>query len=265
MRRAIGYMATCIVALIIAGTTKVGSVPSTLAIGAFVGFLIPLVDQVVGDFQLLRLSWSSALAYHQNVRVSVAYLFRIKVDDRYLLVRGLRWPQFQPVGGVYKVFPSARSFLDEIHALDDNLVPIDPVSMDDLRVRVPGRYVPRFVAWFAQGRDRESGPWREFYEEFVATSLLPHAVFPFVQQRFLSRRVSQIRYSEYADSKELFVTDIFELVPNFAQLAALRALRLQAPPEIYWATESEIRRHGAVPGTNQSVVIGDPACWTLEA
>lgn len=39
---------------------------------------------------------------NEEIRVSAAYLFRIKIENKYLLVKGNKISQYQPIGGVYK-------------------------------------------------------------------------------------------------------------------------------------------------------------------
>jgi hypothetical protein len=228
-----------------------------------IGLAGPFLDGLASNTRYLRLIWYRTRYRSQRIRVSVSYLFRIKVDGRYLLVRGGRWPQFQPVGGVYKGSAGAREVLNDLGALDDNLVAVDAASRNDLRIRVPARGLVPFMRWFESGRARETSPWREFYEELVQPGILPLEHFPYVFVDFIRRDVRPIRYSQYAESMELLIADIYELRPNEMQLMALRALQEEGNTNVLWATEDQIRRLGAVPGENQDTVIGAPAIWTL--
>ena len=100
------------------------------------------------------------------VRVSFSYLFRIEDRGKYLLVRGKRFShQLQPVGGVYKLSGTARQRLLEWRVQDDDLIPLDEASENDIRLRVPGRNLLAFVRWFERGTDRETSPWREITTE----------------------------------------------------------------------------------------------------
>ncbi|MFD7021821.1 hypothetical protein [Promicromonospora sukumoe] len=207
----------------------------------------------------------SLVHFRSRVRVSVSYLYRIKVGSEYLLIRGRRFPQFQPVGGVYKILPNSTSVLGKFQALDDDLVPVDPTSQHDLRLRIPFTRLVAFVRWFESGQDREVGPWREFQEEMVATGILPVDMFPTVTTRFVVRTIRPLRYSNHADSHELLIADVFELVPTDEQKRFLAELKKTGHHDVLWATETQVRRRGAVPGQNQSVRIGEHAEWIIDA
>jgi len=242
---------------------KEGSAPFTLISGIMIGIAIPLLDAFAANYRYLRLAYYSARYRNQNVRVSASYLFRIKIDNTYLLVKGHRWQHYQPVGGVYKVSDGARQILDDVGALDDNLVPIDAVSLHDLRIRILGRNLVSFVRWFETGRSRETSPWREFYEELVKPEIIPSSEFPFVLDNFIRRDIRPIRYSNYAESQELFIADIHELLPTPGQFAALRSLKDSGHTDVIFATEDHIRRLGISPGQNQNIAIAETAAWTL--
>jgi hypothetical protein len=241
------------------------SVLFDIALGAAVGFLVPLVDAAVQNRRYLRLVYYSLRHPRSRIRVSVSYLFRIMLDGEYLLVKGRRFPQFQPVGGVYKILPVAGSVTSRFSALSDNLVPVDPVSRHDIRLRIPSRHLVRFVQWFEAGYEREYGPSREFCEELIATGILSCRDFASVSSQFIGRHIHRLRFSAYADSLELLIADIFEIVPSAEQLEALRHLRATGHADVLWATEDQIRRRGAIPGTNQQEVIGEHALWVVDA
>lgn len=241
------------------------SIVFDVALGAAVGFLVPLVDAAVQNRRYLRLAYYSLRHPRSRIRVSVSYLFRIPVGGEYLLVRGRRFPQFQPVGGVYKVVPEARAVTSRFSALSDDQVPVDPVSRHDIRLRIPSRNLVPFVQWFETGYDREYGPSREFCEELITTGILSCRDFASVTARFVGRHIHRLRFSAYANSLELLIADIFELVPTPQQEDALRLLRAAGHPDVFWATEDQIRRRGAIPGTNQQFTIAEPAVWVIDA
>ena len=98
----------------------------------------------------LKLLYASKTRFSDvHLRVSIAYLFRIKIDNRYLIIKGRRIDQYQPVGGVYKYHPEeVRDLFNKLDVRDDKLMPIDDHSRDDLRIRVPGRNLIEFLNWF---------------------------------------------------------------------------------------------------------------------
>ncbi len=263
LARAVTYLIALAVGALALAFLAPSSAPFILISGIMIGITIPMLDAVAANSRYLRLVWYSVRYRRQQVRLSVSYLFRIKVDETYLLIHSQRWPTFGPVGGVYKVSASAKGYLNDIGALSDNLVPIDETSRDDLRIRIPGSKLVSFVRWFESGRSRETSPWREFYEEMIESKILPLDCFPFIFHDFIRRDIRPIRYSKYAQSVELLIADIHELVPTPEQLTALQNLKRDGNPNIIWVTEDQIRRLGAVPGKVQEFSIAETAVWTL--
>jgi hypothetical protein len=257
------YIAVLIVGAIILPFTDTSSIPFLLISGIMIGIFVPLLDTFASNTRYMRLAYYSVRYYRQKVRVSVSYLFRIKVDNVYMLVMGRRWQQFQPVGGVYKMSADANSVMNDIGALDDDLVPVDPVSLHDLRIRIPATKILAFMRWFESDHSRETSPWREFQEELIGSGIVRSSDFPFIFSNFIRRYIPPIRFSPYAQSMEIFVADIYELLPTADQLTALRKLKEVGHPDVMWARENQIRHLGAVPGENFDVRIGEPAIWTL--
>ena len=54
----------------------------------------------------MKILLQSLLRWNKKIRLSCAYLFQIKQDGKYLLIKGNRIEQYQPVGGVYKYYNS---------------------------------------------------------------------------------------------------------------------------------------------------------------
>jgi hypothetical protein len=263
MVRASLYIAMLIIGIIILPLIGPSTVPFVLVTGIMIGIAVPLLDILASNARYLRLAYYSVRYAKQTIRVSVSYLFRIKVDNTYMLIKGRRWNHYQPVGGVYKVSAGAKAVMDEIGALDDDLVPIDPVSLHDLRIRIPASKIVSFVRWFESERSRETSPWREFYEELIGPGIISSDDFPFIFDDFIRRYMHPIRFSSYAQSMEIVIADIRELLPTPKQLAALRTLKDVGHPDIIWATENQIRRLGVIPGENLNLQIGEPAIWIL--
>lgn len=233
--------------------------------GVAIGFAIPLIDTVFVHARFLKISWYSLRTWNKRVRISASYLYRIRVDGDYLLVRGKRFDQYQPVGGVYKAHASSSGTRNDLNVLDDDLLVPDEVSEGDLRVRVPGRKLLSFVRWFEEERGRETDGWREFYEELVATGILPQEAFRVIKYDRVTRRYNPLRYSQWAQSQELLIADILELLPTDDQLAELRKLKDHPDSRILWASESQIRRLGAAAGaSNQTTRIAQTAGWTID-
>lgn len=262
MANLIAYCLALIVSLVVVVKTQPATLPFEIALAAAVGFSIPLIDAFLRHRRELLFAWYSLRYARSWLRISASYLYRIQVDGKYLLVKGNRFPQYQPVGGVWKVGPGGAAFLKKIGALQDDLLPIDDVSRGDLRIRIKGIHLYAFISWFASGQGREVGPWREFYEELVAPGVVPAVSFPHIDHEFVRRRYHPIRYSDYAQSRELLIADIFEVLPSKGQAAQLIELG-ELHQSTRWVSEDQIRRRGADPGQPMDLPIGEPAEWTL--
>jgi hypothetical protein len=218
-----------------------------------------------GFWKAMRLIYRSNTQHaNDHLRVSISYLFRIKIDERYLLVKGRRIDQYQPVGGVYKCFP------DEVHDLftkldvrEDKAMPIDIHSRDDLRVRVLGKNLFDFVKWFMSEKNRETTQQREFREELVDPGFLSKA-FDIIDPRYLYTVWRPLTYSPYNQATELMVYQVYGLKLTVAQEHELRHLQLPASGELRWVTEEQIKRLGddqlAHPDPFR---IGHHACYLL--
>lgn len=152
-----------------------------------------------------------------------------------------------------------RSFLVGVGAQDDDLIPIDQASEADLRIRIRGAHLSRFYKWFDGRTGREDAPWREFQEELIATSILPEGVFPYILHEYHGRVVDRIRFSPYADSREVIMADVYELLPTREQEEALRLTLSAQRNEFGWFTSEEIRRRGVLPGMPNVVPIAEHA------
>ena len=145
----------------------IGAVCSSI-FGSLVSWIIEEIDT---HNQGVRLWFQQLLYRKKEVRLSFAYLFRIEIDGKYLLVKGKRLSkQFQPVGGVYKFYSEAKPTLEKFkYRVDTQMGNID--ETDDLRIFIKGRYLLQFMDWFLSMKDREYDPYREFSEELLDTKL----------------------------------------------------------------------------------------------
>jgi len=249
-------------ALVLALSGDVNSVVGNLAIGLMGGAVILGVERMP-SWRLLALATICTFRCRQRlVRVSVSYLYRVRVGDRYLLIRSERWPATHaPIGGVYKRLPGSEAHLKRLSVLDDDLHPIDERSKWDLRVRVPGWRVVNFLSWFNREENRELSPWREFYEEMVKPGHVPPERFRYLFYRRLGRRWTFPRWSEERDRFEMFVADIIEPVFDEEQEAAIASIAGGA--DLRWVTEEEIRARGVVANQTPIPNISDRAIWTI--
>lgn len=215
------------------------------AAGLGLALLISAFIWIVSNFKLIRfwiqthLPWS----YNQPIRLTISYLFRIKVNGKYLLVPNSREiPGYQPVGGVFK-FLHRENFqlFNQIGLTDDCSMPRDEISEHDLRLKMKHRKnLLRFIRWFKKRKDREIDPWREFYEELIKSGILSQENFPHIQYKIV-REVSELKYSVHHQILEYKHFEIYELqFASDAQKEEIKKLISNQSPNHIFATESEI-------------------------
>ncbi|ADB40838.1 HU-CCDC81 and SPOR domain-containing protein [Spirosoma linguale] len=215
-----------------------------LAVSLMTSWLKKFTEEKLPPGQLRKLWFASKLASNKTLyRISVGYLYRIKLDDQYLLVRGKRIDQFQPVGGARKWYAPALDALETMGVRDDDCLPIDDTSRNDLRVRVPAKNLFDFIRWYNKQKHREVDQTREFQEELIKPGLLPADAFATINVRYLYT-VPTFHYSPYFKCQELLYHEVYELLPTAAQEAALRATQQQDHAEYKWVTENLIERLG---------------------
>ena len=225
-----------------------------VALGLGLALVVSILVWVVINFKLIWYAIRTNLPWTawRPIRITVAYLFRIEIDGKYLLVKNNRnVPGFQPVGGVYKYLKRENAeFFDELMLTSDTRIARDVISEDDLRLEMKRRHrLLRFIKWFNKGKHREVDPWREFYEELVRPGILSQKNFPYIQYRYV-RRHSQLEYSQHHKIKEYKVADIYELqLSTEAQKEEIRQLMIDGHPDVVFANADEVRNRNQ--GGNQ--------------
>lgn len=218
---------------------------SLIFLGIFISMAI-LSIQKNGKHFLLFFKTYFAPDRNKSLRVSFSYLFKISVKDKFgkqkfLLVRNTNMKNqlaFQPVGGVYKYFD--KSFINSIKGKDA----INFHQEGDLRLIIPKKNFSKILLWFNKNKDREVGNFREFYEELIKTKIVPSDNFPWINSRFLSRKNSGLRNSDFFQCEEIVFYDIFELIPTELQLKSFEKILNEKSEHFIWVDEEFIRRKG---------------------
>ena len=241
--------------------------------GVFLGFILP---QIYYSFKnLFDASWKASQRNLERrkiinqdtvIRVSFAYLFRIKFSDKYFLVPNTHHTgKYQPVGGVYKFEERERMTLtDSFHIIDDQKIPITESSRNDYRLQMKNKYLRRFVKRFEKGINRESisDLSREFREEMVKTGLVN---WTSITYRYCGRKYSDIKFSEPFQIYELHLADVVELIPTPEQLKDLDELFKKKSNKYIFATTEQIKKHGVNMFSNDCQErIGDHTKNTLQ-
>ncbi len=242
---------------------------NAIVVGTITGIIsfiiVESVEGLTDAFSNPSFFYSSKIRYRNSfIRLSMSYVIRIKCNDKYFLIKGLRLPnQYQPVGGVYKFYAGAMNIFKKLDVHDDDIIPVDSVSKNDLRIRVRGKHVLHFLKWFDSRIDRETSPLREFKEELVDSGILSKENFSSFDFVFLRRESIGIRYAEYVGGPELIMGDVFELLTNERQLDELNTLKKRRSKRFIWADADKIKRLGVVPRREFSQSISPTAIWLL--
>lgn len=206
-----------------------------------------LVPFIFKNFGNLKLLYQTKLKYRNDlIRLSISYLYRIKLDNKYLLVKSNRIPdQFQPIGGVYKFKPTAQNTFNKLKVLTECGYNFDNDLRDDLRVKLPGKNVIKFIDWFKSGMDREIDPTREFREELLDTKILkPRTKYESINYKYIDRIICPLGYSPHFECQEILIRDIYEFLPTPEQEKILRRLLENEAENYRWFETDEIRRLG---------------------
>ncbi|HIB36029.1 hypothetical protein [Mesonia sp.] len=165
----------------------------------------------------------SIIIPNQITYVSLSYLMRIKLSgtERYLLVKGSKVDQYQPVGGVYKIVGNKDIYKDwEAHPKSDEKNP------DDLRFFVKTKYIPEIIRWFKSRKDRENGVWREFQEELLETKILRRENFKTIRAEYLCSHENILsKQNRFKNEKyHTLIYDIFQIELDQNQFQEMKRL-----------------------------------------
>jgi|GEM_PF-3965308 len=177
-----------------------------------------------------------------RIRISYAYLIRIKIQGKYLLVRG-KYNKYQPPGGVYHYYDREieRQFgfkRDETHG-DDN----------DIRGTIELSSLKKFLKWRKTEKNRETGFTREFNEELIQSKILSEKEFSGAEGEFITTKFKGIEFSEHHQIYELLIFDIFQIILDDSQRKVLLALLKEPNDRCYFSSAAEIKSLG-VSGDN---------------
>lgn len=243
----------------------------TLVPGAIM-FLISIIafgfEEVLKNWRRLWFYLITKIWYRRtSIRLSIAYLYRIKVNDKYLLVKNSRDGNWQPVGGVYKTLPGSEKMFDKLEVQADRVFETEKgIAKRDLRVHVMGENVIPFLRWFDLGEDRELAPWREFCEELITTTKTLNAEnFRYINYNYKGRVTTPIIKLKVG-GRGYFQYDIYDLVPNDDQKKELETLYEKGDGNDYrWFTAEQIQTLGYDQATKCYIAnILPHTKWSLE-
>ena len=181
--------------------------------GAIVSMLVGvIVTGIFGNLKQIKTAIYALVYSNTDFRVSIAYLFRIKIDNTYLLIKGNKIEQLQPVGGVYKFYDSFKNTFDslELRSVHESAF----YEKNDLRIYVRGKFLNKFLKWFETSKNRECTVDREFREELIETNYIDHSIMKDVKFEFLRRVNEGVHYSPHFKCKEILIFDIYDVILN---------------------------------------------------
>lgn len=262
---------TIISAVIIGVCTKSTNVTVqalSAVVSAFLGAAVSALYELIDTKGQTLTTWFKAKFVFRNadVYLSFSYLYKIMIDNKFLLIRGKRMAKrYQPIGGVYKKFDEANPILESLGCHPDTTMGnID--ETDDLRLHIKGKNVLDFIEWFQSMENREYDPSREFVEELIETGLLPAELFSKIKYRKIyTHNVGFTRFvgsSDYRNNRpEYIYSDIFELKLSEEQEKQIRKALEQHPEQLCLVSYEEIRSRRYNGSAEMNV--GNNAEWLL--
>lgn len=215
--------------------------------------IIDLSDNKSWKNSQRKLKRAGLIHKETKIRISFAYLFRIKVDGKYFLVKSARTKKYQPVGGAYKLEPKEAQYLsEEIPVEDDDRIPIDTTTRGDYRLYVKNKDLRRFIKRFDKTSYRENlnNLSREFIEELFTTNILEKDTFGDLTYKYCGRHITDVEYGNFFDCYELLLADIIEVRLTDKQEELFRQLIKKTTDQYIFATFNEIKTGGVKHGTS---------------
>lgn len=178
---------------------------------------------------------------NELIRLSYAYLIKIRVNNRYLLIKSKNIKDvYQPVGGVFHI--EDNSYISGKLGFERDSTPGD---QEDIRGTIKGKNIAKFDKWFNKGKGVEKAPIREFKEELIDTGLLDKELFSEEKTKFgkIKTVYSGIKDAYYSNHKyELLRFEIYELFLTKEQLGYIKSNKCNK--QLYFASANEIKTLG---------------------
>ncbi|MGD9901167.1 MAG: hypothetical protein AB7S44_01345 [Spirochaetales bacterium] len=179
-------------------------------------------------------------------RLSIAYLFSISIDGKYLLVKNSKRESFQPVGGCYKYFEGAKKFLNKINYIAEKTTEDGRDVEKDFRIYIPKENLPTFIKWYEKGLHREIGFFREFSEELFDEGILDYESFGSPQFELKEKGSFNIFEDKYFKIETAMPMDIVSLNLTEEQRQQIVHLTEVENPKYVFATAEDILACGII-------------------
>ncbi len=181
------------------------------------------------------------------IRISFAYLYRIKINDKYLLIKSSRnTGKYQPIGGVYKYNDDEKDYLSKnYHIESDDKIKNDKTSKNDYRFYMKDKYIKEFVKHFEtdiSNRENENDITREFIEEVFEDSSVDPKSMGVINYSFTSRFI-EFSYQSIYRCYEFVLADIYEFKLDSNQEKILNKI-IYKNNKFLLATQKDIETRG---------------------
>jgi len=232
---------------------SLGQTIAKMSYGFLIGGVIEFVVFIIENKNRINLFKTLLFKRNSPVRLTIAYLYRIEHNGKYLLIKRQKKdnPGYQPIGGAYKYFKEeARDCFDSLGIIPCNYVPRDEDTECDLRVIIKKRRkILAFLKWLESRKSREIDPYREFYEELIEPNYLSQSIFKYIKYIYVGKNIEGVIKSPVYPIDELRYADIFEFrVENDAQKREIINLASEYPDIFLFATPEEIMRGYSLDG-----------------
>lgn len=237
-----------------------------------IGYLTPIILLILKITRNIRKIsawfWISVIK-KSKLRVSLSYVFEIKIDNKYLLVRNRKTRKYQPVGGKYHYYNDTQ--LKAMNFTPDRMFQTnDP---DDIVGEIPVNKYDDFFKWFTSENDREIDHYREFYEELIINKetqevILDKNIFSRIDLKKI-RTVRTKIHKTVRDGKrfyEVLQYDYYEPIFTDDQKQALQQLKQNGDSNyIKWVTNNDIEKLTyKIPESDQEFHISEHTLWCYQ-
>lgn len=271
MKRIIKFVLFFLVTVALICTIFLSEKEKIYGVGAVCGTILGIIIQylIISFIDLFdnknwkkaerRLRRAKEIKKDTLIRISFAYLFRISVNGKYILIKNARNSgKFQPVGGVYKFHKEEEVSLSQLFHIEyDDKIKIDAKSKSDYRLYVKDKFLRKFVKRFIEKidvRENEKDVSREFYEEIIKDCGISAKKFGVLKYSFDCRFIDEVKYTSIYKCYELLIADIYNVILDEKQERLLQTLINNE--NIMFATESEINCLGVDTnnGKNEDII-----------
>lgn len=178
-------------------------------VNLIVAFITFLASTIFHNRLRLKIYYQSLIRWNKNIRLSCAYLFRIRYNNKYLLIRGNRIDQYQPIGGVYKYYDSFNGLKENLELKDESESHF--YENGDLRLVTTGKHLVKFLDWFDTKKNREITVIRELIEELEPSGISIENLIKQSQVEYLKTVKEPITFSTHFQMDKLKIFEIFEV------------------------------------------------------